>query len=266
MELFPSLSAEDIQHFHVTLTRSVAVRSHFDALLWLQGDMQRYLPHNILVAAWGDFQSGAIQHDIISTLKGVRSINSDPQVINPLLLSLFTRWSKFGRRPLALNSGDSDFQLVGRGLTCALGSALLSMHCALVHGICDERGSHDCLYVIFSDAQQFTNAARSAMGLALPYVDAALRQLKHLPHQEHLQGASAGGPDGATPAPDHDLSERESQVLYWVTLGKTNPEIGLILEISAFTVKNHMKRIFKKLDVFSRAAAVGKFKAMAGNA
>ena len=44
----------------------------------------------------------------------------------------------------------------------------------------------------------------------------------------------------------------------WVRLGKTNLEIGMILDISAFTVKNHMQRIFKKLDVLNRAQAVAK--------
>jgi DNA-binding CsgD family transcriptional regulator len=60
----------------------------------------------------------------------------------------------------------------------------------------------------------------------------------------------------------HDLSDRESEVLCWVALGKTNPEIGSILSISEFTVKNHMQNVFKKLDVSSRAQAVSKFEAI----
>jgi len=54
------------------------------------------------------------------------------------------------------------------------------------------------------------------------------------------------------------LSERESQIMDWVAMGKTNSEIGCILNISAFTVKNHMQRIFQKLNVFNRAQAVSK--------
>jgi len=44
-----------------------------------------------------------------------------------------------------------------------------------------------------------------------------------------------------------------------VRKGKTNQEIALILQISLFTVKNHLQRIFRKLDVLNRAQAVGKF-------
>ena len=45
-------------------------------------------------------------------------------------------------------------------------------------------------------------------------------------------------------------------------MGKTNAEIGIILSISAFTVKNHMQHIFKKLDVYNRTRAVSKMEAI----
>lgn len=54
------------------------------------------------------------------------------------------------------------------------------------------------------------------------------------------------------------LSDREQEILHWVRSGKTNLEIGMILNISANTVKNHLKRIFQKLDVSCRAQAVAK--------
>ena len=54
------------------------------------------------------------------------------------------------------------------------------------------------------------------------------------------------------------MSQREREIMNWVCKGKTNQEIGMILEISAFTVKNHLQRIFKKLDVMNRAQAVSK--------
>jgi DNA-binding CsgD family transcriptional regulator len=59
----------------------------------------------------------------------------------------------------------------------------------------------------------------------------------------------------------NELSAREAEILHWIALGKTNPEIGSILNISAFTVKNHVQRILKKLDVTNRTQAVGKTQA-----
>ena len=149
----------------------------------------------------------------------------------------------------------------GRAFVDAL-EALQTMRSALVHGINDERGSHDCLYVMFSTRDSFTDEERSALSMILPYIDTALRQVAHLPHQTHDE---AGAVERKIDAPlliEHDLTDREVEILEWVAMGKTNPEIGSILNISAFTVKNHVQRIFKKLNVTNRAQAVSKIKGM----
>lgn len=51
------------------------------------------------------------------------------------------------------------------------------------------------------------------------------------------------------------LTERESNVLYWIADGKTNREIGQILEMSPRTVNKHLEQIFKKLKVDNRTSA-----------
>lgn len=56
--------------------------------------------------------------------------------------------------------------------------------------------------------------------------------------------------------PPNILSKRESEVLSWVSRGKSNGEIGIILGISAHTVKHHMEKIFAKLGVENRHAAM----------
>jgi transcriptional regulator EpsA len=265
MALLPSLSPEDLHHYHRVVALSGSVRSHFDVLVWLQGDIQHYLPHDIMIAAWGDFSDGMVQHDIISPLTGVRSHKSNPETITPLLLLLFSRWNEFGNQPFALNAGDDGFLLQDTGLECALGDNLKNMRSALVHGIRDARGSHDCMYVTFSARANYLERERSAMGMLLPHIDITLRQVAHLPHQSQTEPTSQPAALDSTFPPAHDLSDREAEVLCWVALGKTNPEIGSILNISEFTIKNHMQRIFKKLNVTNRAQAVSKFKALVNN-
>lgn len=51
------------------------------------------------------------------------------------------------------------------------------------------------------------------------------------------------------------LTDREREVLDWVVEGKTNPEIAIILDISARTVQKHLERVFQKLAVETRTAA-----------
>ncbi len=52
-----------------------------------------------------------------------------------------------------------------------------------------------------------------------------------------------------------DLTTRESETLHWMVEGKTNPEIGVILQISRNTVRKHVEHILKKLGVENRGAA-----------
>lgn len=51
------------------------------------------------------------------------------------------------------------------------------------------------------------------------------------------------------------LTSREAEVLRWIADGKTNREIGLILEISPRTVNKHLEQIFQKLKVENRTSA-----------
>ena len=51
------------------------------------------------------------------------------------------------------------------------------------------------------------------------------------------------------------LSEREREIMLWVTRGKSNSVISTILGISSSTVDTYMRRIFRKLDVADRTSA-----------
>jgi transcriptional regulator EpsA len=54
------------------------------------------------------------------------------------------------------------------------------------------------------------------------------------------------------------LTAREVEILNWVEQGKSNNEIAQILAISHLTVKNHVQKILRKLNVQNRAQAVAK--------
>ncbi|KAI9135711.1 response regulator transcription factor [Acaryochloris sp. CCMEE 5410] len=52
------------------------------------------------------------------------------------------------------------------------------------------------------------------------------------------------------------LTERELQIVYLVAQGQQNKQIANQLRISEWTVSTHLRRIFAKLNVDSRAAMV----------
>ncbi|AFJ03013.1 Two-component response regulator [Methylophaga frappieri] len=65
------------------------------------------------------------------------------------------------------------------------------------------------------------------------------------------------------------LTKRESEVLHWVILGKTDKSIGEILGTSPRTINKHMEHVFTKLGVETRTAAaslaVNKLRTVSGN-
>ena len=54
------------------------------------------------------------------------------------------------------------------------------------------------------------------------------------------------------------LTARQKEILQWVSRGKTNHEVGAILNLSPCTVKATLRAIYKKLNVHCRAAATRK--------
>jgi DNA-binding CsgD family transcriptional regulator len=52
------------------------------------------------------------------------------------------------------------------------------------------------------------------------------------------------------------LTAREREVLEWVAAGKTNRDIASILGASPRTIEKHLERIYEKLGVENRTAAV----------
>ena len=62
----------------------------------------------------------------------------------------------------------------------------------------------------------------------------------------------------ATGSFSEQLSERENEILRLMAKGLGNKEIGLTLEISYYTVRAHLRKIYEKLHVHGRSEAVAK--------
>jgi DNA-binding NarL/FixJ family response regulator len=68
-------------------------------------------------------------------------------------------------------------------------------------------------------------------------------------------GRVSSGPDRDWPGRAFGLSERESETLVLVAHGLRNREIAHVLFLGEDTVKTHLKRAYRKLDVTNRAQA-----------
>jgi transcriptional regulator EpsA len=269
MTFLSTLSPHEMARFLKVIQDSLAINSHQDLFNWLHDEIQHFIPHDILLTAWGDFSLGLVHLDVVSYLSGVRTTEVDKLQLMPTLQDLFQRWEASNRAPISLSLNEENGNLNFGKPDGEFGSALALMRSAMVQGMKDERGRHDCLYVTLSANRRVTDEAVSALELLLPYMDAASRQVAHLPVQypdfPELKADIDNGNDMANGGESGEaipgkLSEREIEIMQWVCRGKTNSEIGQILDISFFTVKNHLQRIFRKLDVLNRAQAVSKIR------
>ncbi len=64
----------------------------------------------------------------------------------------------------------------------------------------------------------------------------------------------------------HGLSAREAEVMSLIADGQTNGEIAARLFLAEKTVKNHVRRIYSKLGVGSRPAAIAYWRQACGPA
>jgi transcriptional regulator EpsA len=266
---------------------ALAARSQLGWSRWLQVEMHKYLPHDAVIAAWGDFKAGVLAYDVITRSPDLSAHSMPKNVVIPLMASLFQRWLASDQQPLVIE---------GKDLPTGCPTLASLSRCALVHGIKDHRSRYDCIYLFLGSAELGSPFSRQLCRVALPFIDTGFRQLpdrgqKHVVEEQAADddefasssfgdcpftdassnsgfadtgfGESTWG-DAAAGERGSALSARELEIMQWVRMGKTNSEIAMILHLSTFTVKNHMRRIYKKLDVLNRAQAVGSLDRMQG--
>lgn len=245
----PSITPEALLRI---MKNSLSIQSHFQLLLWMQGDFQEALPHDVMISFSGALGGETYHYDIVSPLPGLRTSRIPASTINGFRTGIHQRWSKGNGQvtTACLNNGICNDLFVN-----SENEELNDMKHVIFHAIPDTRFNADHLYIMLRKDKNFSEAERKNFELLLPHVDAAVRKIDGLPVME---------PEQITPPTllnallKSGLTTREIEILEWVRNGKTNIEIGIILDISSFTVKNHLQRIFRKINVSNRAQAVGK--------
>jgi len=251
------MTADESQRFLRIIWSASQIRHHYELFLLLQGEIQHFVSHRILIAAWGNFHDLSPTLDVVSALPGVRTHEIDGCVseVERMLKDIHACWIANGRRKILLSNGRVD-SITRSTCNCALHKSMRTMRSVLVHGVRDERDQTDSIYLAL-DPNSVTNGR--SVECFFPLVDPLIAQLDVAYRKVgplKSAAAAAGVNDASGPG---DLSKREREIIRWIGEGRTNIEIGAILEISSFTVKNHVQRIFKKLGAANRTEAVSKF-------
>ena len=247
----PGTSASDflqIESIVLNLDASLRVHARAHFFSWTQGLLQSLIRHELLICALCLGKPPAFRADGFSMTVPERAAFSDvflrDSAVAPALLKA---WEERRFQPVVLDVMSSS---IGSGAFARelerLGATQL-----LVHGVHDADGRALSLFAF---------ACRpGGAGARQSYLVQLLAPLLHpagvgtqLPRRAESNGGGEQRNGGSI------LTVRELDILKWIYLGKSNFEIGAILKISPLTVKNHVQKILRKLNVVNRTQAIGK--------
>jgi transcriptional regulator EpsA len=217
---------------------AIEVRREDQFHAWMRGPFRMLLPHESVMCVELDRQGGinqlvCLHHNLLDA--GTTELLGDPDF--GLAVRLVGRHGG-NRRQSCLLDGEAlhellhpDSALCERGL----------LHNAVIHRITLLSGSTFHVVLINVAADQ-AGRCRHLFKLLSSHLKMALSR-------------ALVAPESKVAAP---LTEREMEILHWMADGKSNREISAVLDISAITLKNHVSKIYRKLDVQNRADAVAR--------
>jgi transcriptional regulator EpsA len=240
-------SPVELESLTLNLDASLRVRARHQFFSWTQGALQSLIEHDLLMCALRNGAPALLHVDSFSTLP------VEPTHFNELFRQdvslvpyIIKTWEENCCQVAICDAGDtSPFA------NSAFARELRRMGAdrIVAHGTHDAAGQLTSLFMF---------ACRpGAVGARQAYLVELLVPSLHLAwmrSQVNWQARTAG----AKPAAAGLLTVRELEILEWIYRGKSNIEIGMILKISPLTVKNHVQKILRRLDVLNRTQAVGK--------
>ena len=237
----------ELESLALNLDASLATRARHQFFSWTQGTLQSLIEHQVLICALRNGGPALLHVDSFSMIpEELAHFNELFRQDAILVPHLIKTWEENQCQVVVCETGNGG-QFAGSALAREL--TRLGAQQIIAHGTHDTAGQL---------ASFFTFACRpGAVGLRQAYYMELLVPFLHsawVRTQVNWQARSAG----VKPAAAGILTSREREILEWVYRGKSNIEVGMILKISPLTVKNHVQKILRKLDVLNRTQAVGK--------
>jgi transcriptional regulator EpsA len=255
------LDDASILQLHNILNESHELKSLDDFKTFIRTRIRHILPHEMAMCVLGEIYSMRI----------LRLINIDfppgylQRVIRPdqVILSAPVKGWIHKRSPIRIVANDVDEKEDSAWHLAARAFGIKSFAC---HGIVDLSGAV-FTYFEFGDVETDALPYKMILNLIVPHLHATLVRLlteeyvsSTIRNYDIEQSAVPPADSPAQPPKPtfFDITERERQILRWIAAGKSNWEIGKILLISEFTVKNHVQNVLKKMSATSRTQAATK--------
>jgi transcriptional regulator EpsA len=244
-----ALNDREVETLMLNLDASLRVHEHAHFFSWTQGLLQSLIRHEVLICALRSGDPQSLHADSFSMVAPQQAVFGEMFLrdasVAPGLIKI---WEDRGFRPLICDTGESPLarsmfaqELEGVGATQIL-----------AHGTHDGEGRVTGFFVFACLPGTIGPRHAYIAQLVTPFLYSAWVRTE-------VNGRTkCGDDDGVSLEKAKKITAREQEILRWVYCGKSNFEIGAILDISPLTVKNHVQKILRKLNVVNRAQAVGK--------
>jgi transcriptional regulator EpsA len=248
------LTSTQSEIFTEVITESLRVTERKHLFSLLQGNLQALLGHEIMVCAIRAKDSDTYYFDSYTSTRYFTPAHLEKATVDGdgFLSRVMLEWKKCLTPILiapSLDVGDyGKFSVPFKVSSQAMFDAELIDIAA--HGIADNEGELSTFFSFSRLTEPINPQHAYLLELLVPHLHCALNRI--------TGNASKARVSSMPTRVSRTITARESEVLSWVHLGKTNWEIASIMSISPLTVKNHIQNILRKLDVQNRSQAAMK--------
>jgi len=256
---FITLSDEEQENLLRAIETSLQVKKRHQFFLWTQGALQAFIPHKILICVvTRDGKEILVLDRFNSCVVSEKTFEEVCHPVEGLVARTMNAWREAGDSPLLIEPGVQMPAALSERFRQQLDR--VNFGHAAVHGCAPIEGSGITSSFFFFAEMPPNLTPRHAYFLELLMPQIHMAFLRTLGKGEQTMNRAEA--NSRFSVLRKMMTGREIEILGWVQEGKSNQEIGVILNLSPLTVKNHVQKILRKLDVRNRAQAVSKATAM----
>jgi transcriptional regulator EpsA len=248
-----ALNEEQRVLFMEVIEESLRLQNRAHLFNWLQRGFQCLLAHEVVIIGVRSMERANYDYEYLTSSRYFGDAQFDLVLHEQegLVSQAFTEWAKLGtplfystEHPSQVHTHYAVEQIAAEPM---LQSELKRF---VVHGFGNEH-SRIATMVMFGRLSSPVSARTAhLLELLMPHLHCAIVKVTSNKSPAIMSTSKHGRVK--------PLSKREVEVLEWLQAGKTNWEIGNIMQVSPLTIKNHVQNILRKLDVENRSQAATK--------
>jgi transcriptional regulator EpsA len=261
------LSVEEREIFFEVIEPTLFISDQEQFFQWTRNELQRIFPHGMLACGFGSIGKNGVEIQHIMSCNFPQEYLQTLQRPNEMMNSpILSKWMQ-EKQPILFEPN------YGGITTNAVQSAWLDnfrrfgLQNLAAHGQCDVNSQTASYFSFSSIPGPLSPRHACILKLLVPHLHVALARVvanlrvkahKHSPQRILLQKDLSHQALSEKLSLLTILTQREKEVMYWMSEGKSNDEIANLLFLGKETIKSHVKKILYKFKSKNRTEAISR--------